>query len=415
MKKVKIPARLFIKNRSKLVSQMIPGTSAVLFSADMQPRNGDQYFPYRQSSDFLYLTGIHQERSILMLNPWHPDAEYREVLFILKPDEEMLLWNGHKLTVEEAFDISGISNVRWIEDCGRVMDEILRKAGGVYLNIPEIPKFNPEADTSDQRHAGNFIKSYPLHTVYRLSPLIQKIRMIKEPEEIELIREACRITLKAFEKVKQELKPGMYEYELEAILTSEFIRNGASGHAYDPIIAGGANACILHYTTNDQLCRDGDLLLLDFGAEYGAYAADCSRTIPVNGTFTSRQNEVYSALLEVFLETKKLMKPGILMADFHSKVGEMMQEIHIRLGLYSRSDAEKSVLWTKYYMHGTSHSIGLDVHDPFDRQIPFSPGMVLSCEPAIYIREENLGMRIENDILITEDGNEDLMGGERSI
>jgi Xaa-Pro aminopeptidase len=412
MKSVKIPQSLFIKNRSKLFDLLLPNASVLLFSAGQQVRNGDQFFPYRQSSDFLYLTGIPQEQSVLMLNPWHPEKDLREILFLFRYSPEKELWNGRKLRLEEASEISGIRCVRWLDEYEKTLNELLPSSTNIYLNIPEGITGSEESGT-DVLNARKVMDRFPLHSFHRLAPLLTRLRSVKEEEELNLIREAIAITGEAFLKVPPMLKPGLWEYEVEAVLNYEFTRSGASGHAYEPIIASGENACILHYVSNNRICRKGDLLLMDFGAEYAGYAADCTRTLPVSGKFSRRQAEIYDALLEVFYQTRSLMKPGILMQDFHKQVCERMQDMHIRLGLYSQKQADaagtEKPLWFRYYMHGTSHSIGLDVHDPFDRQVAFAPGMVLSCEPAIYIREEKIGIRLENDILITPEGNIDLM------
>ncbi len=392
---------------------VLPDSSLIVFSADEMPRNGDQYFPYRQSSDLFYLTGINQEKTILLMNPQHQDEKYREVLFIIKGKEEQEIWNGPKLTMEEATDISGIRNIFWLDDFEVLLPEILSRSNNIYLDVPDQYKIKPEVESRDERMTRKIQSLFPLHAYQRLAPLLRKLRMIKEPEEIKLIQQACTITRDAFFRVLKFITPGVMEYEVEAEITHEFRIRGATGHAYDPIIAGGKNACILHYVRNNQSCINGDLLLMDFGAEFANYAADLTRTVPVNGIFTKRQAQVYDANLRILKSAKTLMKPGILMADFHGQVSKLWLEEHIGLGLYSRTEADiynaQPPIWFKYFMHGTSHSIGLDVHDPFDKTEKFQPGMVLSCEPAIYIKEEGLGIRLENDILITENGNEDLM------
>jgi Xaa-Pro aminopeptidase len=377
------------------------------------PRNGDQYFPYRQSSDLFYLTGINQEKTILVMNPQHHEEKYHEILFILKGNEENDTWYGPKLTMEEASRTSGIKNIFWLDDFEKLLPEILVRSKNIYLNIPDQYKTKPEVETRDERMTRKIQSLFPLHSYQRLAPILRKLRMVKEPEEIMMIKHACSITRNAFLRVLGFISPGCMEYEIEAEITHEILRQGSPGHAYEPIIAGGRNACILHYVKNDQSCKNGDLVLMDFGAEYANYAADLTRTVPVNGSFTKRQAQVYDANLRVLKFAKSLMRPGILMTDFHSEVCKYWQEEHIGLGLYSTADVEKyntqPPIWFRYYMHGTSHSIGLDVHDPFDKTEKFHSGMVLSCEPSIYIKEEGLGIRLENDILITENGNEDLM------
>ncbi len=412
MKYQRIPKALFIKNRSKLQELILPGSSVVLHSNDEMHRNGDQNFRFRQSSDLFYLCGIDQEKTILVLNPKHPEEKYKEVLFILNASPEQVIWNGCRLSLTEAQEISGITNVQWLDDYEKILPEILYRSQNIYLNIPEHIKYKTETESRDARMAKKIQTVFPLHSYHRLAPVLSKLRMIKEPEEIVLIEKAIDITSAAFERILKAVKPGIKEYEVEAEITHEFLRQAANGHAYEPIIASGANACILHYIDNNKVCRDGDLLLMDFGAEYANYAADLTRTIPVNGKFTKRQAEVYDANLRVLRAAIKLMKPGVLLSDFQGEVGKLWEEEHIRLGLYSAKDVKNHTtapaLWFKYYMHGTSHCIGLDVHDVFDKAEKFRPGMVFSCEPAIYIPEEGLGIRLENDILITENGNVDL-------
>jgi Xaa-Pro aminopeptidase len=412
MKYQRIPQTLFIKNRSKLQELILPGSSIVLHSNDEMHRNGDQNFKFRQSSDFFYLTGIDQEKSILVMNPKHTEEKFREVLFIMNASPEQVTWNGYRLSLSEASEISGIKNVHWLDDYEKILPEILYRSQNIYLNVPEHIKYKAEIESRDVRMAKKIQSVFPLHSYHRLAPVLSKIRMIKEPEEIALIRLAIEITRDAFVRVLKFTKPGIWEYELEAEISHEFIRKAANGHAYQPIIASGANACILHYIDNNRICNNGDLLLMDFGAEYANYAADLTRTIPVNGKFTARQAKVYDANLRVLRSAIKLMKPGVLLSDFQAEVGKLWEEEHIKLGLYSSEDVKNHktspALWFKYYMHGTSHSIGLDVHDTFDKAEKFQPGMIFSCEPAIYIPEEGMGVRLENDILITEKGNIDL-------
>jgi len=393
MKSTPIPSKLFTRNREKLCGLMASGSMAVIMSAERKPRNGDQFYPYRQSSDFFYLTGINQEESLLVLYPDHADPELREILFIRKPTPKSELWSGPSLTPDKAGLQSGIGEVRWMEEVDGLLELMIPGAALVYT------------DQKDKFEHGQKITP--------LSPLLIPLRMLKEFEEIEEIKKATRITHSAFLKVLKGLKPGIKEYQVEAEITGEFIRQGAQGHAYDPIVASGKNALVLHYIQNHSTCRDGELILLDFGAELNNYAADCSRTIPVSGRFSTRQLELYEAVLRVFKQAREMMQPGVLMADFHQDVGKLWEEEHLRLGLYTSSDIKKQTetdpLWKKFFMHGTSHSLGLDVHDPFDRSQAFAPDMVLTCEPAIYIPEEKCGIRLENDILITENGPVDLL------
>ncbi len=372
---------------------MSPDSMALIRSDKRKLRNGDQFYPFRQHSDFFYLTGINLEESIFAFTPGHPDPNLREVLFIKRPTLKSELWNGQIPDQEEVQALSGIKQVRWLEEQNAILQ----------LLIPEATMIYTDHETGD----------IPYQHKTSLVPLLQSLRMIKQPEEIEEIRKAISITRSAFLRVLQRVEPGIYEYQVEAEIIGEFIGRGAEGHAFEPIMACGKNALVLHYVKNNCLCRDGELLLMDFGAEINHYAADCSRTIPVSGRFSRRHRLLYDAVLRVFRKARDLMVPGTVMADFHQAVGEFWQEEHIGLGLYSREEVEAHAgpepLWKNFFMHGTSHSMGLDVHDPFDRLKPFKPGMVLTCEPAIYIPREKLGIRLENDILITDKGPVDLM------
>jgi len=393
MKSTPIPASLFIRNREKLVGSLASGVLVVIMSAKRMIRSGDQFYPFRQGSDFFYLTGINLEECMLVLFPHHSEPSLREIFFIPKTTEKSELWSGPSLTQKEAESLSGIKEIRWADEADELLKLMLPEASVIYADQKE--KFERDQDIAP------------------LSPHISRLRMVKEVEEVEEIKKAVQITRAAFLKVLEMAVPGMMEYQLEAEITGEFIRRGADGHAYEPIVASGKNALILHYIQNHSMCQDGDLVLMDFGAEMNNYAADCSRTIPVNGKFSRRQLELYGAALRVFEQAVKMMKPGVIMADFHQVVGSLWEEEHLKLGLYTSSDvAAQPVmdpLWKRYYMHGTTHSMGLDVHDTFDRSQPFEPGMVLTCEPGIYIPEEGIGIRLENDILITTEGQVDLM------
>jgi len=393
MKSTPIPASLFIRNREKLAGSLASGSMVVIMSAKRMPRNGDQFYPFRQGSDFFYLTGINMEECLLVLFPHHSDPSLREILFIPKTTAKSELWSGPGLSQKEAESLSGIKEIRWTDEIDEFLKLMLPAASMVYADQKE--KFEVDQDIAP------------------LSPHITLLRMKKELEELEEMKRAAHITHLAFLKVLEMAEPGMKEYQLEAEITGEFIRRGADGHAFEPIVASGKNALILHYIENHSICQDGDMVLMDFGAELNNYTADCSRTIPVNGKFSKRQMELYGATLRVFKQAVKMMKPGVIMADFHQEVGSLWEEEHLKLGLYTSSDvAAQSVsdpLWKRYYMHGTTHSLGLDVHDTFDRSQAFEPGMVLTCEPGIYIPEEGIGIRLENDILITTEGQEDLM------
>jgi Xaa-Pro aminopeptidase len=377
------------------------------------PRNGDQFFPFRQNSDFFYLTGISQEKSILLLCPDHLNIKFHEILIILTPDQRLETWNGLKLTQTEARQISGIQQVCWMDEYDQILREIVQPSEYIYLNLPENPRFLTEVQSRDQRNAKTLMNLFPLHHYERLAPLLTSVRIIKEHQEINIMRHACSITEKGFERVLHFVRPGVYEYEVEAELCYEFGRNGTRNHAFHPIIASGKNACFLHYTSNQSICKNGDLLLLDFGAEFANYASDCSRTIPVNGRFTERQKLFYRATLNIFNKVKSMMTKGTSIALINKQTGKFWEEEHVKLGLYSLEDLKhqekENPLYTKYFMHGVSHFLGMDVHDVGSQSTTLEPGMVLTCEPGIYLADEGLGIRLETNMLITENEPIDLM------
>ena len=405
--------RLFVQNRSKLLPHIRKNSVVILHSNDEMPRNGDQFFPYRQNSDLFYLTGINQENTILALCPDHPIQRNRETLFILKPNPQFETWHGQRLTKTEAIEISGIQNIVWIEEFESVLAELMFYSENIYLNLYENTKYISEVESKDKRFISQIKQRYPLHQVERLFPILTELRLTKEPEEINMVHHASTITEKAFRRVLNFVKPGVGEYEVEAEISHEFLIIRAQGHAFFPIVASGENGCILHYIENNQVCKDGNLLLLDFGAEFHNYAADCSRTIPVNGRFSQRQKQLYDAVLSVFNKAKAMMVKGATISLINKQVCKLFEEEHVKLGLYSmeelhQQDAENP-LYAKYFMHGVSHFLGLDVHDVGNRFQTLEPGMILTCEPGIYVREEGIGIRIENDILITEEAPIDLM------
>jgi len=409
----KIPSHFFLENRLRLAKKIKPGSVVIVLSNLQMPRNGDQYFPYRQNSDFFYLTGIEQEKSILLMAPDAPQNELHEVLFILESNATLETWEGHKLTDNEASEISGIKTIKTLENFNLTLNMLLLSSDNIYLNLPENYKFMPEVESQDIKMANKLRTKYPAHQFERLAPILQLLRMKKSSVEIDLIKKAIDITARSFLQILKTIKPGMKEYELEAILSYEFIRAGATGHAYAPIIAGGKNACALHYNENNLVCCNNDLLLMDFGAEYANYAADLSRTIPINGRFNKRQRELYNATLRVLSYAKSLMKPGATINNIQKDVCKYWEEEHLRLGLYTKEDIKTykgdNGLWYNYFMHGVSHFLGLDVHDSGTRETLLDEGMVITCEPGIYIASEGIGIRIENNILITKNGNIDLM------
>ncbi len=413
MRYQQINPELFARNRQKLVKKLKPNSLAIILSNDEFQRNGDQFHPYRQNSDIFYLTGLDQEKCILCLCPDHPKPEMREIVFTVQTNEKMVTWYGHKYTLDQAKQVSGIKNTKWLDSFEDTLKDLVLNSGNIYINIYENARFSTDVPSNEQRFAKRMKKEYPLHNFDRINPLITELRLCKEPEEIEMMQHACNITEKAFRRILDRLRPGMMEYEAEAEITHEFIRNGASGHAYAPIVASGVNACVLHYIKNDVKIKDGDLVLFDIGAEYGNYAADLSRTIPANGKFTKRQKECYNAVLKVMKQAQQLIVPGTTIEKINKEVTLLLQEQMIKLGLFTAKDVKNqdpdNPLYFKYYMHGNSHFIGLDVHDVGTRQVVLKPGMILSCEPGLYIKEEGIGIRIENDILVTKKGPVDLM------
>ncbi len=413
MRYSKIEPGLFKRNREKLIGKLEKSSVAIIHSNDQMVRSGDLYYPYRQNSDLFYLCGIEQEMTVLLICPGHQDPAKRALLFLRKPEPKLETWEGRKLDKKSAVEISGITAIHWLDDFESVSRPLILGVSNIYFNVPELEKFKPEYPLRDERMMQEMKKVYPSHEIKRLAPLMTGLRLIKEPEELELIKESIRITGGGLKRVLGFVKPGMHEYEIEAELSHEFIRLGCGGHAYPPIIASGGNACMLHYIKNDQVCRDGDLLLMDFGAEYANYAADCTRTIPVNGKFTARQRELYDACLRVFQGARSLIRPGTTIDKINEGVGRLWEEEHIKLGLYTvaelRKQSKESPLHRKYYPHGTTHFMGLDVHDVGGKLEVLKEGMVLTCEPGIYLVEESTGIRLENDILITGDGNMDLM------
>ncbi|HEY8781610.1 MAG TPA: aminopeptidase P N-terminal domain-containing protein [Mucilaginibacter sp.] len=413
MKYLPIRNELFTINRKNFVSRLKPCSLAVFHSNDEFPRNGDQNFLFKQNPDFFYLTGVDQEQSILILFPDCPNPLYKEVLFLRQTDEKIAIWEGHKYTKEEAKAASGIENIFWLNEYDVILHTIINYAEQIYINTNENDRYSHTVPYRDLRLFEALRARYPLHHYERSALILRDIRVVKSPIEIDLTKKACAITRDAFIRVLKFLKPGVAEYEIEAEITHEFLRQRATGHAYSPIIASGKNAIVLHYTDNDQVCKNGDVVLFDFGAEYANYNADMSRSVPVNGRFTKRQRDVYDAVLRVMRTATKLLVAGAIWNDYHDEVGKIMTGELINLGLLDKHDVEKqdpkAPLYKKYFMHGTSHHLGLDVHDFASRYKPFEAGNILTCEPGIYIPEEGLAVRIENDILITNGGNVDLM------
>lgn len=408
-----IPSSFYIQNRNNLRAHLPAGACAVFNSNDIMPTNADGHMAFRQNNDLLYLTGIDQEESVLVICPDHPDERYREVLFLRETSELIAIWEGHKYTKQEAFEASGIRSIYWLKDFKLIFNTIMVYAQEVYLNTNEHLRAVVEVETRDARFSKWCREYYPAHSYRRSAPIMQKLRGVKQAEEIAQMQTACNITEKGFRRVLGFVKPGVWEYEIEAEFAHEFLRNRSKGFAYQPIIATGANACVLHYITNNAQCKDGELLLMDVGAEYGNYNSDMTRTIPVSGRFTKRQRDVYMAVLNVKEYAKSILRPGITIPEYHKEIGHFMEKELIELGLLDKTDVKnqnpEAPLYKKYFMHGTSHHLGLDVHDLGDVYAKVTPGMVFTVEPGIYIPEEGIGIRLENNIVIKDEGYDDLM------
>jgi len=412
MRFLPINTQLFIDNRNRLLKYLNPKSVAVLNSNDVMPTSADGIHPFKQNTDLFYLTGINQQETILLICPDAVLEKHREIIFIRRTNAEIAIWEGQQLTKEEAAEISGIKTVLWTSDFERIFREIVVENRMIYLNTNEHLRADTSVETRDDRFLKWCKNAFPLHHYDRLAPVMRRLRAVKSSEEIQQIRHACDITDKAFRRILGMIRPGIWEFEIEAEIVYEFLKNRSRGSAYEPIIASGAGSCILHYTENNQQCNDGDLLLMDFGAEYANYAADVTRTVPVNGRFTDRQKDVYNAVLRVQKAAIDMLRPGNNLEVYNKDVGKMMEAELIGLDLLDADEVKnqdkETPLYRKYFMHGISHHLGLDVHDVGSRHRAFEAGMVFTCEPGIYIRDEKIGIRIENNILITENGPVDL-------
>ncbi len=413
MKYPLVDRQLFEINRQNFTKRLSANSIAIFQSNDEFPRSGDQTHSFKQNADLFYLSGIDQEETILFLFPDCPNPLYKEVLFLRQTNEHIAVWEGHKLTIQEAKNVSGIKSIYWLDEFWNILPSIISYAESIYLNTNENDRYAHKVPYRDIRFIEKLKDLYPLHNYKRAALIMRELRPVKSEIEINLTKKACEITRDAFVRILKFIKPGVAEYEIEAEIIHEFIRQRASGHAYNPIIASGKNANILHYNDNNQICKDGDVILFDFGAEYANYNADMSRSVPVSGRFTKRQKDVYNAVLRIMKEARKMLLPGTIWNDYHSEVGKIVEFELIGLGLLDKQDIAKQdskvPLYKKYFMHGTSHHLGLDVHDFASRYKPFEAGNLLTCEPGIYIPKEGLGIRIENNILITKNGNIDLM------
>ena len=408
MKYDRIDSNLYIANRKKFTERMTANTLAVFNSNDIFPISADSTMPFQQHRDILYLSGVDQEESILVLFPNASNPAHREVLFLKETSDLIAVWEGEKLTKETAFLTSGIKTVYWLQQFPTIFKQLMAEAQGMYLNTNEHLRANTEVETREDRFIKQVKQDYPAHQVHKSAPIMHKIRSIKEAVELELMQRACKITEAGVRRLLAFIKPGVWEYEIEAELAHEFLRNRSNGFAYTPIVASGKNACVLHYIENNQQCQDGDVILLDVGAEYANYSSDLTRCLPVNGRFTARQKAVYNAVLHVKNEAQKLLVPGTIMAEYHKQVGSLMEEQLVGLGLISMEDIKTQnpdwPAYKKYFMHGTSHFLGLDTHDVGIWHEPISAGMVFTCEPGIYIPAEGLGIRLEDDLVVQSSG-----------
>jgi Xaa-Pro aminopeptidase len=413
MKYLPLNPQIFKQNRQRFVKEMQPASIAIFVSNDEFPSNGDAIYTFKQNSDLYWLTGIVQEDTMLVLFPDHPDPKYREVLILVRPNELKEKWDGKRLRANEGKNISGIDTIIWLDTSDALIQVWIHLAKNIYLDTNENDRKSSLLQTREYRYVEETRKRYPLHQYFRAATILKELRAVKTQEEVEVIQHAIDITANAFMRVMKFLRPGVFEYEVEAEIQHSFLSQRATGPAYGSILASGENACTLHYISNNAECRDGDLILMDFGADYGGYNADLTRTIPVNGKFSKRQKQVYNACLHLHQFAKSLLKPGITINAYHILVGKEADIVFQKIGLLSKSDVKNSspenpAYW-KYLYHGISHHLGIDVHDLGSRTEPLRAGMVLTIEPGIYIQEEKMGVRIENNVWLTKNGNKDLM------
>ena len=408
MKYNPIDCQLFIKNRAKFTAQMKPNSVAIFNSNDIYPVSADSTLPFAQHRDILYLSGVDQEESILLLFPDAPYDNLKEILFLKETNEHIAVWEGEKLTKDRAFEVSGIKTVFWLTDFQKILKEVMAYSETIYINTNEHYRASIETETREARFVKWWKENYPAHQVAKSNPILQRIRSIKEPEELALLQTACDITEKGFRRILNFVRPNVMEYEVEAEFAHEFIKNRSKGFAYTPIIASGKSANVLHYIENNLPCKTGDLLLLDVGAEYANYSSDMTRTIPVSGRFNDRQKAVYNAVLKVKNEATKMLVPGTLWKQYHVEVGKIMTSELLGLGLLDKADIQNETddkpAYKKYFMHGTSHHLGMDTHDYGLLHEPMKANMVFTVEPGIYIPAEGFGIRLEDDLVIQETG-----------
>jgi len=408
MKYEQIPNSLFKKNRKKFMAQMKPKSIAVFNSNDIYPISADSTMPFEQHRDIFYLSGADQEETILVLFPEAMNKKHREILFVRETNDHIAVWEGAKLTKEMATKVSGIENIYWLTDFDKIFFDLMTEADTIYFNTNEHYRQAVVNETREDRFIKRAKEQFPGHQVAKSNPILQQLRGVKEPEEIELMQKACNITEKGFRRLLGFIKPGVWEYEIEAELLHEFVRNRSKGFAYTPIIASGNNANVLHYIENNQQCVEGDMILMDVAAEYANYSSDLTRTIPVNGKFSERQRNVYEAVLRIKKEATKMLVPGVLWGEFHKEVGKLVTSELLGLGLLDKADVQNEdkdwPAYKKYMMHGTAHHIGLDTHDYGALKTPMKANMVFTVEPGIYIPDEKMGIRLEDDVVIQESG-----------
>jgi Xaa-Pro aminopeptidase len=413
MKYLPLNPEIFIQNRKRFIQKMQKNSIAIFVSNEQLPVNGDSLYSFKQNSDLFWLSGITQEESMVILFPDNPDAKYREVLILVRPNELKEKWDGKRLRINEAQNISGIKTIVWLDSLDALLQPWIHLADNIYLDSNENDRKSSLVRTREYKYIDELQARYPLHNFFRAAKLMKELRSIKSELEIEVLQKAIDITDNTFRRLLKFIKPGVMEYEIEAELWHSFLSQRATGPAYGSIIASGDRARTLHYINNDQECKDGELVLMDFGAEYGGYCADLTRTIPVNGKFTRRQKTVYNACLHLHDYAKSLLKPGISIVDYTEKVGDEATQIFLKIGLLKKSDVKnedpENKAYRKYLYHGISHHLGIDVHDLGTRTEPIKPGMVFTVEPGIYIEEEKMGVRIENNLWITKNRNKDLM------
>ncbi len=413
MKFQPVKPALFTKNRQRFIKAMLPGSIAIFVSNDEWPMNGDALHPYKQNSDLYWLSGIMQEDSMVILFPDNPDAKYREVLVLVRPNELKEKWDGKRLRANEATAISGIKTIVWLDSVEALLQGWIHLADNIYLSSNENDRKSSPIRSRDYRFIDEMKSKYPLHNFQRSAKIMKELRGIKTAEEVELMQKAMDITDVTFCRLLKIIKPGILENEIEAEIFHSFISQGSTGPAYGSIIASGDRARTLHYVSNNDVCKDGELVLMDFGAEYGGYCADLTRTVPVNGKFSKRQKEVYNSCLHLHNYAKSILKPGISIIEYTDKVGEEATKQFVKIGLITKADVKnedpENRAYRKYLYHGISHHLGIDVHDLGTRTEPVKAGMVFTIEPGIYIEEEQMGIRIENNYWITKNGNKDLM------